>query len=89
MVRSVRVALELMTSMLLDVPFLLVLGGVIYFSTSLRNWFLSYTVGASVLVVIRIYLTGRGADWIVGQLATLLTITLLILFIRTQLTKPV
>lgn len=85
MVSGMTVILEQLPPMLLDLPFLLILGSVMYYSTSPRNWLLSYNVGASVLVVVRIYLAGRGADWIAGQLAVLLTLSLIGLFLRTQL----
>ena len=71
--------------MLVDVPMLLIAGSVIYFSTSLRNWFLSVAIGASILVVVRIHLAGRGTDWIAGQLAALLVLSLIGLFVRTML----
>jgi hypothetical protein len=71
--------------LLLDLPFLLIAGTVTYFATSRRNWFLSFTVGASVLVVVRIYLAGRGTDWIAGQLAVLLSLSLIGLGVRVRL----
>lgn len=61
--------------LLMDVPMLLIAGSVIYFSTSLRKWFLSVAIGASILVVVRIHLAGRGTDWIVGQLAALVVLS--------------
>ena len=80
-----RIILEQTLVLLLDLPFLLIAGSVIYFCTSPRNWFLSFNVGASVLVVVRISLAGRGTDWIAGQLAALLILSLIGLFIRAWL----